>query len=466
MPSDALLDVAIVGGGLAGLIHLHYARRAGLRAHLFERASGVGGLWRELPAWQDIQIRPLDWTVGDLPVAGPMQPQILANIEQWVARFGLADGISLGCPVRQARHAGGVWVLESPLGEVRARHLVAATGAHNVPVIPAVQRQGAQGGEPPASARGRDLRASAQVGELPASVQGHELPASAQVRELHSSALREPAELAGRDVVVVGGGASAFDLLELCLEHGARRIVWVYRSLRWFTPTRKPKAVAGSVRPLARQQAEGVPIEQQTAAVDADLRGRYRAFGIEALLPGRPVDLRHDQVFPGRAGMLAGLARIERCPGTVRGVEGHEVLLSDGRRLAADLLLWGTGYRMDLGWLEDPRLAAIDSTAALAARCGCVMRSLDAPDLYLPGVLLDGFGATSWNYAIIARTVMSHVRGQARLDLEPTAHRLNHLDVVAHLAARDPASFGGADARAWCREAGLGTPDDRPYALP
>ncbi|MBL8325586.1 MAG: NAD(P)-binding domain-containing protein [Rubrivivax sp.] len=430
MPTDELLDVAIVGGGLAGLIHLHYARRAGLRARLFERADGVGGLWRELPAWQDIQIRPLDWTVGDLPVAGPLQPQILANIEQWVARFGLADGITLGCPVRHARHEGGAWVLELPWGKVRARHLVAATGAHNVPVIPPARRQGAQ------------------------------------VRELHSSALRDPAEVAGREVVVVGGGASAFDLLELCLEHGARRIVWVYRSLRWFTPTRKPKAVAGSVRPLARQQAEGVPVEQQNAAADAELRGRYRAFGIEALLPGRPVDLRRDQVFPGRAGLLAGLARVERCPGTVQGIEGREVLLSDDRRLGADLLLWGTGYRMDLGWLEDPRLAAIDSAAALAARCGCVMRSLDAPDLYLPGVLLDGFGAISWNYAIIARTVMSHVRGQARLDLEPTGHRLNHLDVVAHLAARDPASFGGADARAWCREAGLGTPDDRPYALP
>lgn len=46
----------------------------------------------------------------------------------------------------------------------------------------------------------------------------------------------------------VGGGASAFDLLELCFQHGARRTVWVYRGLRWFMPTRKPKHIAGSVR--------------------------------------------------------------------------------------------------------------------------------------------------------------------------------------------------------------------------
>lgn len=428
--NPAPLDVAIVGGGLAGLIHLHYARKAGLRARVLERAGAVGGLWRDLPAWQDIQIRPLDWTVGDLPIDGSLQPQVLANIESWVGRFGLADGISTNCPVRRARHEGGLWRLDTPLGELRARHLVAATGVHNRPVIPEVPR--------------RDAR----------------------VRELHSSALREPAELAGRDVVVVGGGASALDLLDLSLAHGARHIVWVARGLRWFTPTRKPKGVAGSIRPLARMQAEGVPAERQSAVVEADLRGRYRQFGIESLLPARPLDVRHDQVFPGRAGMLAGLERIERHRGTVASVEDREVVLEGGHRVAADLLLWGTGYRLDLSWFDDPRLARLDSAAALAARCGCVVRSLDAPDLYFPGVLLDGFGAISWNYAIIARTLMSHIRGQARLDLEPTGHRLNHLEMVRHLAERDPASFGGADAAAWCREVGLGTPDDAPYPLP
>jgi hypothetical protein len=430
LPDPAVLDVAIVGGGLAGLIHLHYARRAGLRARVFERAPAVGGLWRDLPAWQDIQIRPLDWTVGDLPIAGALQPQVLANIESWVERFGLADGISLGCPVQRARHDGVLWQLGTPAGEVRARHVVAATGAHNRPAVPDVPRR------------------------------------AAGVRERHSSALREPAELAGQCVVVVGGGASAFDLLELCLAHGARRIVWVARGLRWFTPTRKPKVVAGNVRPLARMQAEGWPVERQNAAVEADLRGRYRQFGIEALLPARPVDVRRDQVFPGRPGMLAGLGRIECHRGTVSAVEGGEVVLAGGPRIEADLLLWGTGYRMDLTWFEDPRLRAIDSTAALAARCGCVVRSLDAPDLYFPGVLLDGFGAISWNYALIARTVMSHIRGEARLDLEPLAQRLNHLEMVRHLALRDPASFGAADPEAWCREVGLGTPDDAPYPLP
>jgi hypothetical protein len=33
-----------------------------------EARERVGGLWRDLPAWQDIQIRKEDWTLGDLPI--------------------------------------------------------------------------------------------------------------------------------------------------------------------------------------------------------------------------------------------------------------------------------------------------------------------------------------------------------------------------------------------------------------
>jgi hypothetical protein len=424
------LDLAIVGGGIAGLVHLHYARRAGLKVLLLEKAPAVGGLWRVLPAWQDIQICPVDWTVGDLPIDGPLQPQVLANIEAWVGRFGLAEDIRTGSAVLKARREDAAWVLETPQGLVKARHLVAATGAHNRPWVPSV--------------RGRD----------------------GSVAERHSSALRDPGELRGHRVLVVGGGASALDLLDQCLLRGAAQIVWAYRSLRWFTPTMKPKAVAGSVRPLARMQAQRVPIEQQNAMVTADLTGRYRKSGLEALIPERPLDLRSVQLFPGRATMLAHLARIERHRAEVEDIDDGCVRLSDGSAHAVDFVLWGTGYKADLSYFENPRLAAITGVNELLARCGCVFRSLDEPDLYFPGVGLEGFGATSWNIAIMARSVMSHIRGEAKLDLQPLPYRLNHLEMVHHLAQRDPGSFGSAGADAYCREVGLGTPDDQPYPMP
>ena len=429
MPADRLLDLAIVGGGIAGIIHLHYARQAGLDALVLEARPGLGGLWRELPAWQDIQISAVDWAIGELPLGGPLQPQILANIQAWAERFALHDGIRLNCPVRRARHDGSAWVLDTPQGPVRARHLVAASGGHNTPLIPDVPRTGR--------------------------------PAP----EWHAGALHEPQALAGRNVLVVGGGASAFDLIDQCLQHGVRRLMWAYRGVRWFTPTTRPKANAGSVRPFAKMQAGGLSAAQQNAAIAADMAERYRRFGLQAIQPARPPDVRHDQLIPGRPRLIQSFGRIERFVGTVQASDGGRVTLSDGTRLDVDAVLWGTGYATELRWFEHPRIAAIRSVNDLCARCGGILRSLDAPDLYFPGVGLDGIGAAPWAYMLIARSIMSHIRGTARLDLQPLGHKVNHFDIVRHLEPRDPGSY--PEGRDWdfYRDIALHTPDDRPYPL-
>lgn len=428
--TEGPLDVAIIGAGLAGVIHLHYARHAGLRALVLEREDGVGGLWRTLPAWQDIQISVPDWALGDVPLDGPLQPQILRNIEAWVTRFGLADGIACGRPVQRARHDGQAWMLETPQGTVRARHLVAATGGHNAPIIPEVPRHGSR------------------------------------VEELHASALHDPGRLTGRAVLVVGGGASALDLLEQCLAHGAGRIVWAHRGTRWFIPTAKPKAVAGSVRPYARMQAQGLTPQQQNAAIGAEMRARYAHFGLQAIQPERPFDVLEDQLMPGRAGVIRAFTSLQRHAATVTAIDGDTVTLSDGARIRTELLLWGTGYATDLRCFDNPALAAIRSVNALGARCGCIFRSLDEPDLYFPGVGLDGIGAAPLAYALIARSIMSHIAGTARLDMTPVGHKVNHFALVQHLAARDPGSYPDGRGWDWWRTQVLQTPDDAPYPMP
>lgn len=89
-------DLIIVGGGIGGIISLKYAKDAGLDAILLEKGDAVSGLWRDLRAWQDLQIRKEDWTLGDLPIAGEDQASVLANIREWVERFELAPSQS-GC---------------------------------------------------------------------------------------------------------------------------------------------------------------------------------------------------------------------------------------------------------------------------------------------------------------------------------------------------------------------------------
>ena len=286
MHDETPLDLAIVGGGLAGLIHLHYARLAGLRALVLERESDVGGLWRRLPAWQDLQVSPTDFVVGSFALEGPMQPQVLAYVQSWVERYALAEDIRVDTPVHRARHTGSWWELDTPVGTVRAQHLVAATGGHNRPMIPAVLRR------------------------------------DSAVQEFHSSALRQPETLKDRYALVVGGGASAFDLIDLCLSQGARRIAWVYRDVRWFSPTRKAKAIAGTVRPFARLQAESMSAAVQSATIEADLASRYAKFGIQAhpAVPiarcaprsAHPRPRRHARQLPGARAISGHHRRIHR----------------------------------------------------------------------------------------------------------------------------------------------------------
>ncbi|MEO5766246.1 MAG: NAD(P)-binding protein [Casimicrobiaceae bacterium] len=79
-----------MGGGIGGVICLKYAKDAGLKTLLLERRERIGGLWRDLPSWQDIQFRKEDWTLGELPLSGEDQASILRNIEAWVERFALS----------------------------------------------------------------------------------------------------------------------------------------------------------------------------------------------------------------------------------------------------------------------------------------------------------------------------------------------------------------------------------------
>ena len=86
-----------------------------------------------------------------------------------MGKFHLAPLIRLNTPVINAQATLRGWKVTSPDGVYFSRYLIAATGVHNQPVIPQVQRQ------------------------------------QSAIEEFHSSALRDPCGLSGKDVVVVGG---------------------------------------------------------------------------------------------------------------------------------------------------------------------------------------------------------------------------------------------------------------------
>jgi hypothetical protein len=67
--------------------------------------------------------------------------------------------------------------------------------------------------------------------------------------------------------------------------------------------------------------------------------------------------------------------------------------------------------------------------------------------------------------ARIARSILLHIRGAARLDISTVGHKVNHFEIARHLATRDPGSYPEGRGWDWYRAIALDTPDDQPYPL-
>lgn len=423
-------DLIIVGGGIGGVICLHYARKAGLDVLLLERQSRIGGLWARLPSWQDIQFAAQDWTLAGIPIAGVSQPDIAANIQAWVDRFDLQPSIRLGAPVLKAIEADGEWRVETPGSTYACSHLVCATGSENVPYLPPVSR------------RGDDIL------------------------EFHSSDFQQPERLAGKKVTVVGGGASALDLLELCLRHGAEEIAWVYRSVKWMVPTLGTKQQASRLRAHARRLMNGDSVDQLNAELNIELDRLYRDHGLESIKPAVPFDLRHDQLIPGRAEVIRQFGRIRRHQGDVRHLAAGRAELSTGDSAGADVVLWGTGFQLDLGMFASPALSGIRNLDELAGRCGPLFRSIDAPRLYFLAVILGGATLTQWAYAHACRSIVADVQGHASPVAAATAMHTNEIELIQGLALHDPANYPAGEWAADYRRMLQECPDDSPLPMP
>lgn len=405
-------DAIVVGAGICGIIFLKYACDRGLRCLVLEKQDDVGGLWNRLPAWQDIQNRRVDLALDGIPLRGVKQRDMHEYVREWVRRFDLQRHIRLECEVKSASWTGDHWDVQTSQGAFHARYLIAASGVQNEPNIPDVER------------------------------------VDSDVVEAHSSELQRPEDLEGRRVTVVGGGTSSFDLLEQALEHGASEIRWVYRSLRWFQPTRRAKQnLWPNLRELAVLQSLLSP-KQLNAFFNLRYRTLYRKFGLTDLKPAGAFDLGKHQAVPGRRRMLLHLDAITRHRSEVRRLRGHQVTLANDDRFETDTILWGTGYRMDLAYLGLPEYGDVDRVKKLRPRLGSLVRSNDYPNLFFVGMtLLMGTGSTPLFAAVEARSIVSHMLGECEIPEKNIPDMIIHWALFSHFASFDHANY----PRAWWR---------------
>jgi putative flavoprotein involved in K+ transport len=283
------LDLVIVGGGQSGLAAAYAARRAGLSFVVLEAADAATGSWPRyydsLTLFSPARHSELPGRrFGGDPDRYPTRDELADYLRAYAA--GFAGQIHTG--QRVTRVELGFTVFTEAGLELRAKRLVAATGAFGAPYRPSLPGLDGFAGD-----------------------------------VLHAAHYRESSAFANRRVIVVGGGNSAIQIAaELA---GVARVSVATRSPLRFAPQ----------RPLGRdlhwwltrtgidEAPLGRWLRGHTTPVLDD--GRYRA----ALATGNP-DSR---------------ALFER-------LDGHDVVWRDGDRERVDVVLLATGYRPDLSYLE------------------------------------------------------------------------------------------------------------------
>lgn len=316
--------VAIIGAGPAGLTALRALDRAGIDATCFEKGARIGGIWTledrptaAYPALHLITSRArTEFEEHPMPAGTPHYPSreaVGAYLESYAERFGLYDRIRLGTEItRASRRAGGGWQLE-PVGE-SFDVLLVASGHNDVPKLPS----------PP-------------------------YPGEFSGRQLHALEYPGGEPFRGQRVLVVGMGNSAMDISSE-LSWLAERTLLSVRRGSWIVPKRLLGMPADQIiRPWS---AVHVPWQIRQPLAQLLLRltvGPPDRLGLPE--PARGLFQDHPTITDTVPSRIAHGA-IEPV-GAIEALDGDRVRFAGGRSEAVDAIVWCTGYRVEIPFLDD-----------------------------------------------------------------------------------------------------------------
>jgi hypothetical protein len=187
-------------------------------------------------------------------------------------------------------------------------------------------------------------------------------------------------------------------------------------------------------------------VAPSTGSVNAFLRWLlsklYGRFQVKALAPAEPFDVRKHQLIPGRATMIQNLDALSCHRGEVQCIRGQAITLSSGERFATDILLWGTGYRMNLAYLGLPEYSQIDNLDELRPRLGSLVRALDYPHLFFLGMsLADSTSSTPFLDAVEAKSIVAHILGQCEIPRKMIPYHIAYWDLLKYFASFDQENY-------------------------
>ena len=289
MEESAPLDSVVIGAGQAGLSASYHLQRLGLDHVVLDADAAPGGAWQH--RWDSLTMDDVHG-VADLPGApAPARGPERANdvIPAWFGEYERAHHLPVIRPVRVDRveSLGDLLLVRAGLRSWRTRTVVNATGTWSRPFVPFYPGQETFGGE-----------------------------------QLHTVEFPGPEHFQGRRTLVVGGGASAVQLL------GEIRPVtdtlWVTRS-----------------EPVWRDRIDEFDGRAAIALVEERVR---RGLPPSSVVSVTGIGLRAQEQEAARLGAY------ERRPMFAQ-IEPDGVRWADGTFEQVDVILWATGFRPAVGHL-------------------------------------------------------------------------------------------------------------------
>ncbi|MEA2754438.1 MAG: hypothetical protein QOJ54_727 [Aliidongia sp.] len=208
--TEPALDIAILGAGVAGLCMAIRLRKAGFtRFAIFEKADGIGGTWRDNSypgSGCDVPSHLYRFSFepkSDWSRAYAEQPEILRYLAHCVEKYRLSAHLRLNTEIAAARfdEAAGLWHLTTLAGKaITARVLISGLGQLNRPCWPEIP--------------GLDNFAGIKF---------------------HSARWDHAADLTGKNVAVIGSGASAIQFIPRIAAQTQKLHVF-QRSPNWMIP--------------------------------------------------------------------------------------------------------------------------------------------------------------------------------------------------------------------------------------
>jgi len=334
--------VAIIGAGPAGLVAARWLAAQGFEPQLFEQMPELGGQWTgragATGVWPQMYTNTsrILTAFGDLAHDGSNTFLPAADIHRYLNRyaefFGLTDRIRLGTSVSRISRGNSGWIVETRSGAEQFDaeqfdRVVIATGRFHRPDIPPVPGLESFTG--------------------PAGV----------TSTYH---YRSSAPYRGMRVLVGGCAVSALEIATELAHHGADVVV-TQRRQRYVLP----KFAAGVPSDHRIFTRYGVLAEQRLPKADVD---RYlRDIVVEA--GGSPEQ--YGAPTPDPSLFAAGVTLNQQylplvAEGRIRvrpwltSVAGAQVTFGDGSTESFDGIVFGTGFRLDLPFLDDEIRATVE----------------------------------------------------------------------------------------------------------